>query len=281
MVPLNLGADVMQVFSKRRIEIQPVKWCVCMFVCLFATSVTAQDSGKVLISTAVTPVENEANHFLIDVSLEIKEGWHIYADVPADNPSPVTTLDLQLPEGVEAVGQWNRPLGVPDPKDPQIKLLEGFVNFSQKIRLDSSAAGEKIELKVGYQACNDKLCMPPKTQNLMIELPPLADEGTAGSDLAGPATDPTPPVFENKFFDAPVRLMVGAAPMNTTAKQMYPSPALFDVDGDGKNELVVGDIFGGLQIYENENKAGSNDPVWSEPTALMNTEASPIRVHNW
>ncbi len=271
----------MVVVLKPRIGMHPVNWCACMLVCLFATTVAAQDSGNVVISTAITPVKNEANHFLIDVSLEIKEGWHIYADVPADNPSPVTTLDLQLPAGVEAVGQWNRPLGVPDPQDPQIKLLEGFVNYSQKIKLDSRAVGEKIELKVGYQACNDKLCMPPKTQTLMIELPSLADEGTARGDLAGPATNTTPPVFENKFFDAPVRLMVGAAPMNTTAKQMYPSPALFDVDGDGKNELAVGDIFGGLQIYENENEAGSGEPVWSEPTALMNVEASPIRVHNW
>lgn len=271
----------MVVVFRPRHGMPSVNWCVCMLVCLIATSVNAQDSGKVEISTAIAPVKNEANHFLIDVSLEIKEGWHIYADVPADNPSPVTTLDLQLPAGVEAVGPWNRPLGVPDPQDPQIKLLEGFVSYSQKIKLDAGAAGKKIELKVGYQACNDKLCMPPKTQNLMIELPPLADEGTARSDLAGPATDPTPPVFENKFFDAPVRLMVGAAPLNTTAKQMYPSPALFDVDSDGKNELVVGDIFGGLQIYENENEAGNGDPVWSEPTALMNVETRPIRVHNW
>ena len=55
--------------------------------------------------------------------------------------------------------------------------------------------------------------------------------------------------------------MVAGKPLNSTARKMYPSPAIFDVDNDGKMELVVSDIFGSLTIYENQNLFGKGDPV--------------------
>ena len=87
-------------------------------------------------------------------------------------------------------------------------------------------------------------------------------------------------VFTNKYFEAPVRLMVGDQPLNTRARQMYPSPAVYDVDSDGKVELVVGDIFGSLNVYENQN-TGKGDPVWSKHTRLKTAKGKPIKVSNW
>lgn len=82
-------------------------------------------------------------------------------------------------------------------------------------------------------------------------------------------------------FAAPVRLMVGKIPMNSDVKQMYPSPAVYDVDADGKDELVVGDIFGALHVYENENKDGKGDPVWGKPERLKMADGEAIKVSNW
>lgn len=75
--------------------------------------------------------------------------------------------------------------------------------------------------------------------------------------------------------------MVGDEPLNTTAKQMYPSPAIYDVDNDGKVELIVGDIFGSLNIYENENDTGKGDPVWSRHAPLKTAAGKAIKVSNW
>lgn len=87
--------------------------------------------------------------------------------------------------------------------------------------------------------------------------------------------------FENRHFEAPERLMVGDQPLNAETRQMYPSPAVYDVDSDGQAELVVGDIFGSLQVYENQNTSGKGDPVWGKPTRLETAEGTPIKVPNW
>jgi hypothetical protein len=86
---------------------------------------------------------------------------------------------------------------------------------------------------------------------------------------------------DSDYFEAPLRLMVGDTPLNTSAKQMYPSPAVYDVDSEGKVELVVGDIFGSLRVYENENDTGKGDPVWSKHVALKTADGDPIKVSNW
>ena len=80
-------------------------------------------------------------------------------------------------------------------------------------------------------------------------------------------------------FDAPEMLYVGETPLNKDADQMYPSPAMFDIDNDGQLELVVGDIFGSLNVYENMAKEG--DPKWSEFKPLKTFDGEDIKVSNW
>ena len=93
------------------------------------------------------------------------------------------------------------------------------------------------------------------------------------------ATSFSAAIAETKF-EHPVRLMVGDEPMNTSARQMYPSPAWYDVDNDGKVELVVGDISGSINVYENSND-GKGDPVWEKHKPLESADGERIRVSNW
>jgi len=87
--------------------------------------------------------------------------------------------------------------------------------------------------------------------------------------------------FNSKLFDAPEMIMVGQQPLNSKARQMYPSPVMFDVDNDSRAELVVGDIFGSLKVYENQNESATGDPVWSKHVGLESTDGQPIKVSNW
>ena len=70
-------------------------------------------------------------------------------------------------------------------------------------------------------------------------------------------------------------------PLNTVAKQRFLSPAIFDVDEDGKAELVIGDLRGNVSIYENLNESGAGDPVWGSREALKDAEGKRIRTSNW
>ncbi|MDG1512513.1 MAG: hypothetical protein P8L78_01415 [Mariniblastus sp.] len=88
------------------------------------------------------------------------------------------------------------------------------------------------------------------------------------------------PVAEGDIFEAPVRLKVGEQYLNNAARQMYPSPAMFDIDRDGQLELVVGDIFGSLNVYENLSDEKS-DPVWSSHIPLKLSDGAKVKVSNW
>ena len=81
-------------------------------------------------------------------------------------------------------------------------------------------------------------------------------------------------------FEEPVALMVGDEVMNQNSKMKYPSPAVFDVDNDGKDELVIGTIFGGIYACENSNQ-NDGDPVWEAPVAVNSVDGEPLDLHNW
>ena len=81
-------------------------------------------------------------------------------------------------------------------------------------------------------------------------------------------------------FEKPVYLKVKDAPMNESGKMMYPSPAIFDVDWDGKDELVIGTISGEVFACENSNDR-KGDPVWSAPLSVKTDDDKPIRLFNW
>ncbi len=84
--------------------------------------------------------------------------------------------------------------------------------------------------------------------------------------------------FTNAVFESPTIVKFGGD--ENYKHTRYPSPALFDVDNDGANELVLGDLFGKLVACENENP-GKGDPVWSEPEAIKSADGVALNMENW
>ena len=79
-------------------------------------------------------------------------------------------------------------------------------------------------------------------------------------------------------FAAPVRLLAAGAPVNHVEEMPYPSPVVFDIDRDGKRELICGDLWGYLWVYENEGQEG--DLHWSAPRKLT-ADGEVLKVPNW
>ena len=94
------------------------------------------------------------------------------------------------------------------------------------------------------------------------------------------ASNPLSADETGNIFSAPELLMVEDAPLNDDGGIMYPSPAVFDIDNDGDEELVIGSIFGGVWTCENKS-SGSGDPVWGQPVPVTTTDGSPLRLNNW
>ena len=106
-----------------------------------------------------------------------------------------------------------------------------------------------------------------------------ADSASSSSEIATAPVEPEPEfIFDNSTFESPTIIAFGGNKnFNHT---LYPSPAIFDVDNDGVDELVLGDLFGSLKSSENEN-AGKGDPVWSTPVSLKTEDQKPIDMENW
>lgn len=95
--------------------------------------------------------------------------------------------------------------------------------------------------------------------HLLLALAALAPHGDAGDELV--------------LFKAPVQLMAGDAALGK--RKMFPSPAAFDVDGDGTQDLVVGGLTGRV--------------TWSRRTAdglgpeapMERTDGKQLSFNNW
>lgn len=233
-----------------------------------APQLEAKGPNPVSIEASIAPVKGNADRFQVTVELNIKEGWHTYDNVPKGNPSPTTTVKLDLPKGVKALGDWKRPKGHIYLKDPTMTVFDGSIRFIREIVADKNAEPRKIGVTVSYQVCQGQKCLPPTEEKTSVVLVTSEDSKDTST-------------FTNKHFEAPIRLMVSSQPLNTAAAQMYPSPAMFDVDNDGKVELIVGDIFGSINVYENTNNTGKGDPIWSKFRPLKTANGEKIKVSNW
>lgn len=73
-------------------------------------------------------------------------------------------------------------------------------------------------------------------------------------------------------FEVPVEIRAGES---TFARILYPSPVVFDIDGDGTDELVIGDLMGHLHVSERE-EAG-----WGRSTRVKDAGGNDLKFDNW
>lgn len=106
---------------------------------------------------------------------------------------------------------------------------------------------------------------------------------TSAQEANGPAKS-TPAA---KLFEAPIRLTVNDLPINADKKVMNISPTLYDVDGDGKAELIIGGVSGELGIHRNENTSldGDSTPksdlAWGPRQVFEDSSGEAIKLTNW
>ncbi|MHC4933242.1 MAG: hypothetical protein ACYTGV_13745 [Planctomycetota bacterium] len=79
--------------------------------------------------------------------------------------------------------------------------------------------------------------------------------------------------IDNAQFAAPKRIQAGEAFLGEG--RLYPSPVLHDVDGDGKSDIVVGDLFGKVTVALRASGA------FAAETPLLDRDGKPLKFHNW
>ncbi len=160
--------------------------CVFLLISYFSTYTFAQFGDEVEIPAKIVSFEfrvepekpRPGEHARIIVDLKIHKGWHIFSVIPAeDDFSPIPTTFKIEDESLKLVGPVyeSNPISAPN---SVLNLVLSFhkVNATlfQNVKIPLETKNSSIltiPLNISYQACSDKVCLPPKTEKLFYKIP--------------------------------------------------------------------------------------------------------------
>jgi hypothetical protein len=111
--------------------------------------------------------------FTVKLAARIDAGWHLYS-MKRFTDGPIPTR-IWIAEGQSAA--LSGAVEAPDPlmlQDPnfnmEVEFYAGEAVFLLPLRVRAAATGaQKVTVSTSYQACSDRICLPPRT--VTIEVP--------------------------------------------------------------------------------------------------------------
>jgi hypothetical protein len=122
-------------------------------------------------NTSVT--RSTAASATVALSASIQDGWHVYAlSQPAGGPTP---LKISFPAGTPYALQSPVAEGkVTRHNDPNFKMETVYyldaIRLNVMVKKDGVITANTVPVDVRFQACNDRLCLPPYTTHLTADL---------------------------------------------------------------------------------------------------------------
>ena len=138
--------------------------------------------------------------FLVNLSAEIEAGWHLYALEEPPGPTPtLISIPKTSPYALDGDIVSPAPTRVFDANfGVETAFFEDHATFTLPVRVASGASRTPLTVEVVYQTCNDRLCLPPKLEQLVLQMAPGGkdartavhgpEDATAGSHGRLPAT---------------------------------------------------------------------------------------------
>ena len=107
----------------------------------------------------------------VTLHFRIASGLHINSHTPKDQFLIPTSLTIPASSGVK-LDAANYPAGVDYalPAAPKTKLNVYTGEFAIQAHLTASSGDHLVQAKLHYQACDETLCMPPRTANVAIDV---------------------------------------------------------------------------------------------------------------
>ncbi len=137
-------------------------------------------AGALLAQGKLDPIEWSSapakgvpgGEFSIPLTAKIGEGWHLYS-MTTPRPPIATTAKLE-DEAVAVVEVYQpAPIRKLDPNfGVETETYEGTTMFyvRGKLKGDTPAGRREMTVNIRYQACTDKLCLPPKRKAIAVSM---------------------------------------------------------------------------------------------------------------
>ena len=136
----------------------------------FGQALFAQEKAgsHVSMDAYLVHVEEDVHELIVEVG--IRNGWLIFVEVPADLPFQTAKLCVDLPLGVECLGDLEQENVQIIDNDSDV-LMSGFgIIFKQKIKCNELPDEGQISCKMIYQACNRVIYTPVIMDETYIDL---------------------------------------------------------------------------------------------------------------
>ena len=148
-----------------------------IFFLLVGLGPTPQDQPPMPIhwTAALQPVGHSlqpGQRTTVALTADIDPGWHVYA-FPQPPGSSVIPTEITVPDGQPlALSGDIKPPKAESQMDPALgketDFYENAVTFDlpMKVAKKARAGKQDLEIAVRYQACNNRLCLPPRTEKV-------------------------------------------------------------------------------------------------------------------
>lgn len=126
-----------------------------------------------IVKWSANATKSTENSAVVVLSASVQDGWHVYAlSQPPGGPTP---LKISVPSG--APFEIEKPVQetkVTRHDDPNFKMETLYylnaINFHVAVKKVGAGSPETVPIDVRFQACNDRLCLPPYTAHLTAPL---------------------------------------------------------------------------------------------------------------
>ena len=159
---------------------------ILLFISWLPNSVFAQFEDEVEIPENVVTFQarlepekpRPGEHARIILDLKIHQGWHVFSVIPGEGDfAPIPTKLTFEDESLILIGPVyeSNPVTAPDPVlDMVLSFHEENASLFQNIQIpEEMNVGNlwKNSGNLSYQACSDRVCLPPKTDRFFLEIP--------------------------------------------------------------------------------------------------------------
>jgi thiol:disulfide interchange protein len=184
---MRIGLGVKRTFLAIVLLVCPVLW---------TAGPSAQVSNPVTWSLRDGPKQVEAGGtFDLELTARIADGWHLYSI--SQPPGGPTQTRITVPQG-QRFSLEAAPAGPPPRRefDPNFSMETEFYDESASFTLPLVAAPDtppgthRVEVHVRFQACNDRLCLPPRTEKLAAHVSVVAASGPGSAAVTSASTPP-------------------------------------------------------------------------------------------